>query len=148
MFGFGLPELVVVVVIAALIIPTIFYLLTLQKALSMCSPASRTMAPGLVWLLLIPLLDIIWQFFVVIAISKSLHNEFVKRNMIESPTPGRGVGLAMCILFMASYIPHLGVPAGVAAFICWIIYWIKIAGYSAKLQNSTNELIVQPADRL
>jgi hypothetical protein len=138
MFGLGLPELIVVFVVAVFVIPVIFYLLTLQKALALCSPDSRTVAPGLVWLLLIPLFNLIWNFIVVVAISKSLHNEFLNRKMNESPTPGQGVGLAMCILSVVSAIPYLRAPVGVAMLICWIIYWVKIAGYSTKLEHSTN----------
>lgn len=54
----------------------IFYVLTLYRALAKCSPASRTMLPEMVWLLLIPLLNLVWNFFVVSALAKSLNAEF------------------------------------------------------------------------
>jgi len=41
--------------------------------------------------------------------------------------------LAMCILAIISIIPYIGILFGLAGFICWIIYWVKISGYSAKL---------------
>jgi hypothetical protein len=50
--------------------------------------------------------------------------EFQKRGMVEDPAPGKGLGLAMCILNLI---------CGPVGLICWIIYWVKIAGYSSKL---------------
>jgi hypothetical protein len=39
----------------------------------------------------------------------------------------------MCILGAASIIPVLGVFAALAGFVCWILYWVKIAEYSSQL---------------
>jgi hypothetical protein len=123
----------VMVVFAIFLIPTIFYLLTLQKALSRCSIESRTLSPGLVWLQLIPLFNLVWVFIVVINVSKSLGNEFRKRGIPELPAPGQGVGLAMAICSVVSIIPFVGYLTGIAAFVCWIIYWVKVAGCSSRL---------------
>ena len=71
------------------LIPGIFFLLTLQRALERCSPESRTTSPVSVWYLLIPLFNIVWSFVLVIRISESLHNEFTKRNISEDPEPGK-----------------------------------------------------------
>ena len=66
---------IVLIVFAILLVPFIFYLLTLQKALSRCSPGCRAMNPGMVWLMLIPLFHIVWQFFVVLNMpSRSMRN--------------------------------------------------------------------------
>lgn len=119
--------------IAVLILPTIFFILTQQRALSKCSPANRTMSPGLTWLQIIPLFGFIWQFFVVSALANSLGNEFRARGILEEDQPGYGVGLAMCITRVCVIIPILGFFSLVASLILWIIYWVKIAGFSAKL---------------
>jgi len=118
---------------AIVLLPTIFFLLTLQKALSRCEPGSRTMVPGQVWLCLVPVFNLIWTFFVVNAISDSLHREFTRRGMAEEPQPGRSLGMALAILAVISVVPILGFVTGVAALVCWILYWIKIAGYSEKI---------------
>jgi hypothetical protein len=39
---------IVLIVCAILLVPFIFYLLTLQKALNRCSPGCRAMNPGIV----------------------------------------------------------------------------------------------------
>ncbi len=51
--------------IAILLVPFVFYCLSLQKALNRCSPECRAMNPGMVWLMFIPLFNLVWHFFVV-----------------------------------------------------------------------------------
>ena len=118
---------------AIALIPVIFYSLTLQKALNRCAPENRAMAPGMVWLLLIPLFNLVWHFFVVSNVAKSLGAEFQKRGLPEEPDPGKKLGLIMCILACCGIIPFLGILCSLGALVCWIMYWIKIAGFSGKL---------------
>jgi hypothetical protein len=140
MRNFGALELFIIFFVVAIcisIVIGIFYCLTLQKALSRCSPQNRTLSSGLVWLYLIPVFNLIWHFVIVINLAKSLHAEFVMRNIAEEQSPGQGVGLATCILnavgIFTGFIPFVGWVVGVAGFICWIIYWIKIAGFSSRI---------------
>lgn len=133
-FGTGPWEILIILVFASImIIPTIFYLITLQTAFSRCSTECRTLSPGQVWLLLIPIFNLIWHFFIVINLSQSLANEFRKRGMVESSNPGKEIGLAMAILSVVSIIPYIGILTGIAALICWIVYWVKIAEFSSKI---------------
>ena len=133
--GASIAVLFTIFVVASLIglLPMIFYSLTLQKALNRCAPENRAMAPGLVWLMLVPLFNIVWNFFVVINLAKSLGAEFQKRGIAEEPKPGKKLGLTMCILSCCGVIPFLGILCTVGALVCWIIYWVKIAGFSAKI---------------
>jgi hypothetical protein len=108
----------VLVIFAVFLIPAIFYCLTLQKALNRCSPESRAMQPGMVWLLFVPLFNLVWQFFVVINVAKSLGAEFQKRGMAEEPEPGKTLGLAMCILGCCGIIPVIGVIISIGALVC------------------------------
>jgi hypothetical protein len=121
------------IVLAILLLPTIFYLLTLQRALSRCAVESRTMSPGLVWLALIPVFNLVWAFFIVNALSNSLHAEFTRRGLAVEPQPARGLGLALAILCALSIVPVVNILTGIAALVCWILYWVKIAEYSARI---------------
>ncbi|MGP8253194.1 MAG: hypothetical protein ACLQHF_14280 [Terracidiphilus sp.] len=113
------------------LIPAIFYLLTLQNALGKCAPVSRTMEPGMVWLLLIPIFSLIWSFFVVMGLAKSLGNENRRRGIpCPDPLPGQTIGMAMCICGCCGIIPIINFLAGPAAFVLWIVYWVKIAEFS------------------
>lgn len=133
MFGIGIPELLIMMVLL-LIIPIIFYLIALQKALSRCSTKNRAMSPALVWLLLIPIFNLFWHFFIVVKVAKSLQNEFRSRSIAFKSPPGQNIGLAMCILSVLSFIPYVGFLCSIAALVCWIIYWIKIAGFSSQIR--------------
>ena len=116
------------------LIPAIFYILTLQKALTQSAPVSRTMEPALMWLLIIPFVHLIFSFFVVLAMSKSLANEFARRGMPNyDPQPGQAVGLAMSICGCCTVVPLLGLITFWAFLVLWIIYWVKIADYSRRL---------------
>jgi len=128
--GFVIGALVFLVL---LLIPAILYALSLQKALNRCSPESRAMNPGLVWLLFIPLFNLVWHFLVVINVAKSLDAEFKKRGVAEEPMPGKTIGMVMCILACCGIIPLIGPLFSLGSLVCWIIYWVKIAGFSKKL---------------
>ena len=114
----------------------IFYILTLSRALKKCHPASRTMEPGMLWLLLVPLFNLIWNFFVVQAMARSLGAEFRLRNIPNAePEPGKSIGLAMAICGACSIIPLVNLLTGIVYLALWIIYWIKIAGFSQILDQ-------------
>jgi hypothetical protein len=131
--GFAVIAMVALIVFAIMLLPMIFYILTLQKAIKKCAPENQAMQPAMTWLLLVPCFSLIWHFFVVINVAKSLGAEFQKRGMAEEMAPGQTLGLILCILACCSIIPFLGVLCALGALICWIIYWLKIAEYSRKL---------------
>jgi hypothetical protein len=131
----GSAELFVVLVVGGILfIPAIFYLFTLQRAFERCSPESRAMSPGMVWLLLIPLFNIAWQFIVVLHLAKSLQNEFAKRHLVaDTGDFAKSLGLALSIMAALGLIPIVGVLFGIGALVCWIIYGSQINRYSRML---------------
>ena len=99
---------ILIVTLLALIVVEIFYILALRRALGNCSPTSRTMDPGMVWLLIVPIVAQVWMFFVVLNIAKSLGNEFRLRGIpTGDPEPGKMIGLAMSVCGAAALIPRL-----------------------------------------
>lgn len=133
----GILILIIVVAVLIGLIPMIFYMLTLQNTLKEVSPENRQMPPGQVWLLFIPIFSIVWQFIVVNKIADSLKAEFAKRNIpSDEDRPGYSIGLAYSILFCCGIIPFIGALASIGGLVCWIIYWVKIAGYKAKLEQT------------
>jgi hypothetical protein len=139
MGNLGVTEimLIVLVMFGIILLPTIFYLITLQNTLQQVKFENRRMQPGQVWLCLIPLFGIVWQFIVVNAIADSLRLEFQQRNIkVDEERPGSGIGIAYCILTCCCAIPFLGFLTSIPAFVCWIIYWVKISNYKSTLQYS------------
>jgi hypothetical protein len=120
MGNIGVTEIILVVFIffGLSLIPTIFYLLTLQNTLHEVSIENRKMQPGMVWLALIPLFGIIWQFIIVNNIADSLRAEFSQRNInVGEDRPGIGIGLAYCILSCCVIIPFLGILTSIPSLV-------------------------------
>jgi hypothetical protein len=113
----------------------VLFILTLRKALEKCAPQNRATSPDSTWLLLIPLFNMIWGFILYPRISDSLEREFRQRNLPIEPQPAKSLGLALAILQICSIIPFLGFLAGIGALICFIMYWVKISGYSNRLNT-------------
>ena len=115
----------------------IAYIITLSNALKKCSPAARTMQPGMMWLLIVPFLNLVWNFIAVNAISDSLGNEFRLRGIqgIE-PEPGKSIGIPMAICGACGLIPILGILASLAYLVMWIMYWVKISSFSKMLDQA------------
>lgn len=123
----------------------IFYILSLYRALSKCSVSSRTIQPGTVWLLLVPLVNLVWQFFVVIGLAKSLGNELRARGIPSAePEPGKSIGIAMCVCAACGIIPLVNVLTLPANLVLWIIYWAKIAGFSWRLDQVPATYVALP----
>ncbi|MBS1774381.1 MAG: hypothetical protein JST82_16105 [Bacteroidetes bacterium] len=128
----GAEFLVVLTIIGIFLLPCIFYLITLQNTLKAISFENRQMQPGNVWLLLIPVFNIVWQFILVSKVSQSIELECKKRNIPCEPQPAYTVGLVFCIANCVSWIPLLGWIAGLAGLVCWILHWVKVAEYKNK----------------
>lgn len=139
-YGIGGGEFALLIMFAIIIgvLPMIFYLLTLQNTLLAISPQNRRMPPGQVWLTLIPLFGLVWNFIMVGHIADSLKAEFNSRNMpANEERPGYGIGLAYSICFVCSIIPVLGGLASLGGLVCWIIYWVKISNYKNQLTTTS-----------
>lgn len=109
-----------VITLASLVL-CICYLLSLQKALARCSEGNRAMAPGMVWLLLIPCVSTVWIFFVVLKIAQSLGAELRQRGIAEPEAPGKVMGLIMAITAIV-FFP--------VTPIFWVVHWVQVAGAS------------------
>lgn len=124
----------VLIALSILIIPKIFYLVTLQSTFNSISVENRKMPAGNVWLLLIPVFSIIWHFIVVGNLADSIKAEALSKKLfLNEARPAYSVGLAMCILDCFAIIPVLNIITVLISLICWIIYWVKINGYKNML---------------
>lgn len=134
---------VVCVVLAIVLAIQIFFCLTLSKALTQVRPGNRDLEPGQVWLVLIPLFNLYWIFVITSKIPSSLRREFRERGMDqrgEDYAAGIGKWYAICnvVGFVGGFIPFVNIVSGLfglAGFVLWIMFWIKIAGYSKELRE-------------
>ena len=51
------------------------------------------MEPGMVWLMLVPCVNIVWQFVIAIRVPESLRNEFRDRDQDDGPTMAKPLPL-------------------------------------------------------
>src|ERR1041385_3360468 len=82
----------------------ITFLLSMQKALTRVAPPNRAMRPELVWLMLIPVFNFIWQFSLAARVPDSRRNEFRNRRRDDGGDYGKVIGMTYCILWILSAI--------------------------------------------
>ncbi|WP_243303003.1 hypothetical protein [Geothrix oryzisoli] len=107
----------------------IFYILTMQKALDLAGERHQKMKPGMVWLMLIPLFNLVWHFFVVKNVSDSIKS-WAAENGKNVEDAGYTIGLIACIAQCCGLVPLVNMLAGPVALVCFIIWWVKVAGFN------------------
>lgn len=146
-----------IALLLAFVIPAILFFLAQQRLLQVIRPESREMTPGSVWLQLIPVFGLIWQFVVVIKIAHSVSKELASRTgesildnsqaqvkgTDESPT--YTIGIVYCIFttlgfitnystrHSTSYLALFGSLFVLTGMACWIIYWVRLVKTKNKL---------------
>ncbi|GAB4091991.1 hypothetical protein [Flaviaesturariibacter terrae] len=131
--------MITLAMLLAWVVVNIFFIITLQNTLRLVKPQNRRMRPGQVWLLLIPVFSLVWNFIVVNRVAESIHNENCDEkfsfedgssagdpfaDMKERPT--RSIGLAYSICSATAWIPMIGTLTGLGGFVCWIMYWVEV----------------------
>ena len=127
----GLVTLAITLAISLAILIVICALL--HSALARVPPEHRTMSPGLVWLLLIPLFGIVWNFFVFLRIPESYKSYFTAQGRTDVGDCARGVGMWYAICGALSFVPCLSYLAGPAALVLLIIFLVKVLGLKGQI---------------
>jgi len=135
--------LTVFLILVSYLIPTIFYFISLQRALEAVSAENRQMPPGQVWLSLIPIFNFVWMFFVVSKIAESFRLECLRLNIATTETrPSQGIGNTKNILRLCSFIPVLGIIANLGFIVCWILHWLKVNEYKNLIIANRDNVIL------
>lgn len=128
-------------------VPMIFFCLTEQNLLKNIQVKNRVVSPGAVWLQLIPVFGLFWQFIVVRRLTQSIQQELTDANKFSFEQDAYvnedaynikllyNIGMAYCAGFCLSLLPVIGMLAGLAGLVCWIIFWVKLAGFITLLQQ-------------
>ncbi|MCZ6835866.1 MAG: hypothetical protein O7G85_08840 [Planctomycetota bacterium] len=95
----------------------------------------RTLEPGLIFLLLIPLFQLIWNFFVYQRIAESYKNFFDAHGRTDVGDCGKGIGLWLAICTVLSVIPCVGYVTGLAALVLLILFIVKAFELKGKVQS-------------
>ncbi len=130
------------IIIGGSILILVFYLLNMQNLLKQIKTENRLVEPGNVWLMFIPLFNLIYPFILYPRICDSVKKEFEDRGMEESGDYGRSIGITLPILGLCGFIPFLGVLASIASIVLFIIFWVKLAGYKNALNQKGNNVLL------
>lgn len=125
------------IVLAGVILIAVFYLMNLQNLLKEITPSNRQVEPGNVWLMFIPLFNIIYPFILYPKITDSVKLEMESRGIAETGDYGRGIGIALPVTGLCGIIPVIGILASLANLVLFILFWVKMAGYKNTLKNSS-----------
>ena len=89
-------------IVLLVLLPGVLYLLNLQRAMEAVDAELRPMAPGMVWLLVVPLVNIVWMFFVVIHLKTGYAKMGAVSRLTAASNGGYGVWLAFAISLVHS----------------------------------------------
>lgn len=112
------------------------YANTVRKTMDRIGGENRFFRPGQAWLLVIPLFNIYWNFFVARQLTNSLNNEFYDRKIAEEERPGLVTGLSYAWTFLLSHVPFppfILMTLMILSMIYFIQYWVKVNNFRALL---------------
>ena len=122
---------------------------SLVKTLNQVSPANRRISKETIWLLLVPAVNLVLNFFVVNGMSASLSNELESRNFDVDEKPGyrSGISFAVVSLLMLVFsfiklplqFQFLVFVLALAQIVFFVQYWARIRWYRTVLQQDKEE---------
>jgi len=112
-----------------IVIPFIFFVLyinAISKTLRAIDPEMRTQSPAMAWLLLIPVFNVIWFFFLIKAIQEGFGRMQDAGRLKKEVDTGYNMGLAAGVCWVASIIPRLMFLAFIPLFVFSVLHWNKL----------------------
>ena len=104
-------------------------------------PQHRQMEPWQVWLLLIPLFNIVWNFFVYPRLAKSYQSYFAEQGRTDVGDCGEQLGLwyaiSAAVGTVAGWIPCVGGIIGIACLVLWIVFIVKALTLKGQIPEQT-----------
>ena len=85
----------------------------------------RKIEPNMVWLLMIPCFNLIWNFFVFPKVAASFKSYFDSQNITDVGDCAAQLSLIYCIVALTIFIPYIKVVGGPAALVLLILVLVK-----------------------
>jgi hypothetical protein len=102
----------------------IWILLFLQSCYRAVPAEHRRMQPELVWLMLVPLFFIVWQYFVFLRLSRSFSAAYAAQGRLDVDSSEK-LALAYCICFTLWLVPFVNCVAAPAALVLLILVLLR-----------------------
>jgi hypothetical protein len=136
LLGCGVGLLVFIVMFAIALAIGAFICYQLYLAATRLPDANRKLAPASVFLLLVPLLNFVWLFIVVMKLSEGYQQYFAERHRTDVGDCGYRVGLGWAIAGICVVVPIANIFAGVASLVLMILYLVKMSQLRAMVVPS------------
>lgn len=104
----------------------------------------RQIAPPLVFLLLVPLLNLVWLFYVVIKVSQSFQKYFASQQRTDVGDCGYNIGLGWAIASVCSLLPLLHLLAALVALVLMVLYLVKVTQLKGMIGPGGATLVPPP----
>jgi hypothetical protein len=138
-----------------------FALWRILDAANAAMPAHRTMEPGMIWLLLVPIFQVYWNFISLPAVSESL-TATLRDKGLKPDDCGRAIGRVWGLLILGIYILHVilwadeGLLMSVGAYelvtivntlvlllllLTWLALIVSIIMYVVKVQAAKSQIV-------
>jgi hypothetical protein len=129
--------------LAVVILLTVIWCNSMERALRACDPTSRKMQLGHSWLIFVPLFGFIWQFVAVNKVSESLATEYHLRGWkSDEGRPGIETGLIACVVILVVFLlrvlivvhPGISVMMSLAVCICMYMHRERLNAFTERLE--------------
>lgn len=100
----------------------------------------RKISAGSVWLLLIPLFSLIWNFFVFQRIPESYKSYFDEQGRTDVGDCGKTIGLWYSICAVVTIVPCVNYISGPAALVLLIIFLVKVMGLRSQIPVANSQV--------
>jgi cobalamin synthase len=109
----------------------------LYTILQRIPPEHRQQEPAMVWLLLIPCFNLVWNFFVFPKVSDSFKSYFTSVGDETVGDCSRTLSMAYCIVSCLCIIPCLNYLAGPACLVLLIIVLVQFWGFKNRIPEGS-----------
>ncbi|MBU3586107.1 hypothetical protein [Polynucleobacter sp. AM-26B4] len=116
----------------------VFYIRAISKTIKAIDPEYRTQSPGMAWLLLIPVFNVIWFFFLLKSIKTGFLRMYESQRVSQPIDTGYTYGIAMGCCWAAIFIPKLIFVALIPMFVFSILHWTKLNNARKRLSEELN----------
>jgi hypothetical protein len=111
----------------------------------------RRMEPGMVFLILIPLFNLYWQFPVYVGLSEAYKNYFRSRGRDDVGDCGYGLAMVLCILQVVLFVTvplaavqnvfvqYVRGALGLSVFVMMIVYLVKMVGLRNQIGGTSGK---------
>lgn len=132
----GLIEILsLLIVLGGFLVLFVLFYKNIQDLMYEIAPHNRQVPPTNIWLMFIPLFNIVYGFIIYPKVCDSVRLELEERAQVQQGDYGRGLSVAMPVLRACMIVPFLNYLAMVVWLVIWIVFWVKTAEHKNTLRS-------------